>query len=98
VVARDARLFEALGEALSGAEVAQRLAHVVRGQVQRYAMPGIAAYNFVATRALGGGGASSLQLDRQAKTFAVQLLCTDVMLPARLLDAVRLSTPPRAAL
>jgi len=91
---RDRRLYEAVGAALSASDVQQRLAHVLKGQVRRYTLPGIAAYNFVATRALGGGGASSIQVDRQAKAFAVQLLSTQLLVPKRLLQ----SSLPRPSL
>jgi hypothetical protein len=82
VVARDPRHFELIGELLSAQEVQRRMAHVLRGQVARYPMPGLSAYNFVCTRALGGaGGTSSLACDRQGKSYAQQLLCTQVDVP-----------------
>jgi len=34
------------------------LAHIVKGQVKRYELPGISGFNFVCTQALGGGGLS----------------------------------------
>lgn len=52
VVMRDRRLYEQVGRQLTASEVGRRMAHVVRGATARYALPGIAAYNFVCTRAL----------------------------------------------
>jgi hypothetical protein len=87
VVARDPRHFELIGKLLSAQEVQRRMAHVLRGQVARYPMPGLSAYNFVCTRALGGaGGTSSLACDRQGKSYAQQLLCTLVDVPEQLLQ------------
>jgi hypothetical protein len=87
LVMRDSRLFDIVGAAVTADTVARHMAHVVRGRVERYALPGISAYNFVCTRALGGGGAASLAVDRQGKTFAQQLLCMHVAVPSDLLRA-----------
>ena len=87
VIARDPQHFELVGALLSAAELQRRMAHVLRGQVARFPMPGIAAFNFVCTRALGGaGGTSSLACDRQGKTYAQQLLTTLVDVPERFLS------------
>lgn len=91
VVARDPKHFELIGALLSAAEVQRRLQHVLRGQVGRFPMPGLAAYNFLCTRALGGaGGTSSLACDRQGKTYAQQLLTTTVDVPEAALQRARL--------
>jgi hypothetical protein len=45
--------------------VKQYLSHLVKGRVVRYELPGIYGFNFVLTRALGGGGLGSLNVDRQ---------------------------------
>lgn len=51
----------------------------------RYDLPGIGGLNFVLTRALGGGGTSTLRTDSLAKGFAQQLLAMEVDVPAGLL-------------
>jgi hypothetical protein len=44
--------------------------HLCKGSVVRFELPGSHAFNFVLTHSLGGGGLSSLLIDRQGKTFA----------------------------
>ncbi len=66
--------------------VADWMAHAVEGDVTRYDLPGIDAMNFVLTRALGGGGTSSLRTDSLAKAFAQQLLAMEVDAPAEWFD------------
>ncbi|KAM5385582.1 hypothetical protein ACJZ2D_000781 [Fusarium nematophilum] len=46
------------------------------GTVTRFEVPSVNAVNFVLTRSLGGGGLSSLRLDRQAKSYAQLALST----------------------
>ncbi len=41
--------------------------HLVNGVVQRYELNGLPGFNFILTRSLGGGGLSSLRIDRQGK-------------------------------
>ena len=47
---------------------------IVRGEVRRYALPGIAALNFVLEDALGGGVTRSLALDAHGKCLASRML------------------------
>lgn len=49
-------------------------------QVQRFALPGIGAYNFLLTEILGGGASRSLRIDSQGKTLGVAVL--ELPLPA----------------
>jgi hypothetical protein len=51
---------------------------VVKGEVVRYEMPGVAALNFVMYRALGGGVTRTLALDIHGKCLASALLELDV--------------------
>mgnify|MGYP000052720013 CR=1 FL=1 len=57
----------------------------IRGDVTRYYLPGSAAVNLLADRALGGGGIASLRSDAQGKGFAQRLLSLPVTLPAGLI-------------
>ena len=47
----------------SHSRVADWFAHLVAGPVTRYEWPGLAGFNFVLERALGGGGVASLRYD-----------------------------------
>lgn len=82
VMARDPAHLPALRAALTPEAVGAWFAHVAQGPVERYELPGIHAFNFVLNDALGGGGAASLRLDPQGKTYAQQLLDMPVVLGA----------------
>lgn len=56
------------------------------GEARRYDLPGIGGMNFVLSRALGGGGTTSLRSDSLAKGFAQQLLAMPVDAPAEWFD------------
>ena len=81
VIARDPAHVPALRAALTPDAVGAWFAHVARGPVERYELPGLNAFNFILNDALGGGGAASLRLDPQGKTYAQQLLDMPVPLP-----------------
>jgi hypothetical protein len=58
------------------------LAHLVKGKVTRYEVPGIHAFNFVCEQALGGGGMASLRNDALGKGMGQVLLSMPVQVPA----------------
>lgn len=56
-------------------------------RVTRYELPNLRALNFILHGALPGGGAVTLQLDAQGKTFGQALLIMKVDIPAHLSPA-----------
>ncbi|RST52377.1 acyclic terpene utilization AtuA family protein [Variovorax sp. DXTD-1] len=74
VIARHPALLPLLREQLTEARVAEWLAHLVKGPVTRYEVPGIGAFNFVCEQALGGGGMASLRNDALGKGMGQILL------------------------
>lgn len=84
VVARDPVWLPAIRDGLTPSRIAERFAHLARGKVERFDLPGIHAVNFLLHAALGGGGAASINLDPQAKTYAQVLLDLPVAVPAEL--------------
>lgn len=86
VIARHPDLLDWLRDSLTPEQVAGWLAHLVRGPVSRYELPGIHAFNFVCEQALGGGGMASLRNDPLGKGMAQILLCMPVRVPAALLS------------
>jgi hypothetical protein len=50
----------------------------VRGPVERYELPNIAALNFLLHGALDGGGTLSLRIDAQGKTYSAALLRMEI--------------------
>jgi hypothetical protein len=85
VIARHPMLLPLLREQLTEAAVRAWLAHLVSGQVTRYEVPGIHAFNFVCEQALGGGGMASLRNDPLGKGMAQMLLSMPVRVPTALL-------------
>jgi hypothetical protein len=74
VVADDNRCYDWLDRHLSAAAVAKYLGPLAIGEVVRYPLPKIRAFNFVIERALAGGASRSLRLDTQGKALGVALL------------------------
>lgn len=85
VIARRAEFLPYIRAALSAEVVREGFAHTGTPRVDRYDLPGLNALNFVLHGALGGGGAVSLRLDVQGKTFAQQLLHFPVRVPRALI-------------
>lgn len=79
VIVYDARHYALLERQLSAERVRQHLAGVVRGDVQRHALPGLGAFNFVLQQALGGGVTRSLALDAHGKCLASALLSIEIL-------------------
>jgi len=84
VIARSPDLVAVLRRELTPTRVHAHLAHLVAGQVTRHEVPGIGGFNFVLTRALGGGGMASLRNDPLGKGLAQILLDLPVRVPATL--------------
>ncbi|KAI9315119.1 hypothetical protein BX666DRAFT_1959546 [Dichotomocladium elegans] len=86
IIARDPRYYPYIKRSVTNKAMADYMSHLCKGAVTRFELPGLYAMNFVLTRSLGGGGLSSLVVDRQGKTFA-QLVLTglDVEIPPDLL-------------
>jgi hypothetical protein len=93
VIARRPEWLPLLRQQLTEARVAEWLAHLVKGRVTRYDLPGIHAFNFVCEQALGGGGMASLRNDALGKGMAQILLALPVRAPAEWLKADAGSKP-----
>jgi hypothetical protein len=61
--------------------VKEHLRGIVRGEVERYALPRIGALNFVLHHALGGGVTRSLALDAHGKSLSSALLSLEIPAP-----------------
>lgn len=94
VIARDPAFLPYISAAVTEKLVAERFAHLLKGRVQRFAVPGINAFNFLMHDALGGGGIASLRNDPQGKTYAQVLLDVPVMVPAELAARLDARTTP----
>ncbi len=88
IIARTPELLPYVAREVSSQRVREHLAHLVKGEVVRYDVPGIDAFNFVLSRALDGGGMASLRNDPLGKAMAQILLSLPVRVPQGLLPAV----------
>ena len=86
IIARSDALYPVLVQNLTVEKVHNYLAHVAKGKVSRYTLPGLNALNFTLENALGGGGMASLRYDPQGKALAQMLLDIPVSIPAALLE------------
>ncbi len=84
VIARKPEYVTLLRAQLTPERVAAYFAHLVRGAVRRYELPGINAFNFTLDEALGGGGMASMRIDPLAKGMAQMLLDIPMHVPAEL--------------
>ncbi len=87
VIARDKLFLPLLRAQLTPAAVKQYFAHLVKGEVVRFELAGIHAFNFVLHEALDGGGMASLRADPLGKGMAQMLLDLPVFVPRALLSA-----------
>ncbi len=78
VIARGPRIYNWLREHLTTEFVKARFAGVCHGEVERFEVPNLLAFNFLLHESLGGGGTLSLLLDAQGKTYAQHLLAAEV--------------------
>ncbi len=84
ILARKPQYLPFIRAALTEAAVAAWFAHLVKGRVQRFDLPGTQALNFLLDEALGGGGIASVRMDPQGKAYAQMLLDFPVPIPADL--------------
>ena len=88
VIARHPDLLPVLREQLTETAVGQFLAHLVKGRVTRFEVPGIHAFNFVCEQALDGGGMASLRNDPLGKGMGQILLSMPILVSKSLLHKV----------
>lgn len=74
VVANDAAAYDWLKVHLTPQAVATFLQAMGIGDVVRYELPKIQAFNFVIERALAGGASRSLRIDTQGKALGTALM------------------------
>ncbi|CAG8587652.1 11478_t:CDS:2, partial [Scutellospora calospora] len=82
ILARESKYYPFLKISLTEEAVKDYMIHLCKGVVKRYKLPGCNGLNFVLTRCLDGGGLSSLNVDKQGKTYAQMLLSFKVDVPS----------------
>ena len=84
VIAYTPQGYEYIGRALTEARVAEYFLPLRPRQVERFALPGILAYNFVLSHVLDGGASRSLRVDSQGKLLGPALLEMELPRPSTL--------------
>ncbi|KAI9305685.1 hypothetical protein BJ944DRAFT_264814 [Cunninghamella echinulata] len=88
IISRDPRYLPYIKRSITEKAIADFMQHVCKGVVKRYELPGLNAFNFVLTKALGGGGLSSLVSDIQGKSFAqIVISALEVEIPPELVSS-----------
>lgn len=87
VIARHPDYLPLLRSQLTPQAVGSYFAHLVRGEVRRYEVPGIHAFNFMLFDALDGGGPGSLRMDPLGKGMGQMLLDLPLAVPLSLARA-----------
>ncbi len=85
IIARHPKWLPVLSEQLTAQRVQAYFAHLVKGPVQRFDVPGVHAFNFLLMAALDGGGMASPRSDPLGKGFAQMLLDLPLHVPRSLL-------------
>jgi hypothetical protein len=82
VIAFHERHYPVLLREVTAERVKEFFGDVVKGKVERYELPNLAALNFLLHEALGGGGTLSLRIDAQGKTLSAALLRLEIEVAA----------------
>ncbi|MCF6321793.1 MAG: DUF1446 domain-containing protein [Rhizobiaceae bacterium] len=84
IIAREKQYLPYIWQQLDEKAVEQWFEHFLKGNVERYFMPGMNAINFVLDQVLEGGGTASLRNDPQAKGYAQLLLAYEIKIPVEM--------------
>jgi hypothetical protein len=94
LIARKPELAAVIRDQVTPQRVAHYFAHYLKGDVTRWELPGMHAFNFLLTDVLGGGGMASLRYDPQGKAYASMLLDLPVCVPDALIETVPTASNP----
>lgn len=78
VIAYDIKHFAIIEKTVTAERVKLHYTGIVKGDVERYALPQLGALNFVLHNALGGGVTRSLSLDAHGKCLGSAILSLDL--------------------
>ena len=86
IFARRAELLPFIERSIDERTLRAYLAHLVKGEVRKYDVPGLQALNFVLQHALDGGGPTSLRTDPLGKGMAQMVLGMPVRIPSAMVE------------
>ena len=84
LIAASPALYEVLRREVTPARVKAHFRRICQGEVDRYEVSNLLAFNFILHDSLGGGGTESLTEDAQGKTHAQGLLELEIEVPDEL--------------
>ncbi|PTX61872.1 hypothetical protein C8P63_106124 [Melghirimyces profundicolus] len=84
--APDEEYYEIFKEKVTSEKVKSHFEGLVNGEVIRYELPNIHAFNFVCMDALDGGGSASIRVDNLGKCFSSNLLRFEIEVPDALME------------
>lgn len=93
VIARRQEYLPWIWQALDDPAIAQAFEPWLKGDIERFYLPGIHAINILLHDVLGGGGVASLLNDAQGKSYAQILLALPIDLPLSLLPEAAREEP-----
>lgn len=88
IMARKPEYLPYIRATLTADAVATYFDYLLKGEVQRWELPGIHALNFLLRHSLGGGGVASLRADPQGKCHAQMLLEYPIPVPSTLAQSL----------
>ena len=91
LIALKPEFYPILVKEVTAQAVKRHFGPMVKGEVERFELPNLAALNFLLHEALGGGGTLSLMTDAQGKTFSTALLRMNVEIPDEEAEKLELS-------
>ncbi|GIX41565.1 MAG: terpene utilization protein AtuA [Leptospiraceae bacterium] len=89
IIARSKEIYDFLKEYLTADYIKFLFRDICKGNVLRYEIPNLEAFNFILEDSLEGGGTRSLQIDAQGKTIAQAFLNQTIKIPKTLLNTIQ---------
>ena len=86
VIFKSTEIYEWAKSNITPEVVKKHFKEIVKGDVVRYELPNLNAFNFILHDSLGGGGSGSLLNDAQGKTHGQALLLIKIDIPDNLLE------------
>ena len=88
VIFKSVEIYEWAKSNITSDIVKEHFKEIVKGDVIRYELPNLNAFNFILHDSLGGGGSGSLLNDAQGKTHGQAMLLMKVNIPNDMLEQV----------
>jgi len=87
IMANSKEIYAFLKKQLTAELVRTHFSEICQGDITRYELPNLNAFNFMLEHSLDGGGTSTLRSDAQGKVHGSALLHIDIEVPDELLNS-----------